>query len=133
VLRLSRHICGIHPAWLHRCSAIPPRQGRFDQVGGIHRAIRFARPHQRVHFVDEQNNLARGLVISVRIAFNRSSNSPRYLAPSNQRAHIQRHQAFVAQGFGHIAIDNAQRHAFGDGGFADTWFADQYGVIFGAA
>ena len=37
---------------------IAPRQSGFDQVGRIHRAIRFASAHQRVHLVDEQDDIA---------------------------------------------------------------------------
>jgi hypothetical protein len=37
-----------------------PRKGRFDQVGGIHRALGFARADQRVHLVNEQDDLAIG-------------------------------------------------------------------------
>ena len=51
----------------------------------------------------------------------------------DQRAHVQRHQLLVAQAFGHIAIDDAQRQAFGDGGLADARLADQHGIVLGAA
>ena len=37
-----------------------PRQRRLDQVGRIHRAIRFARADQRVHLVDEQDDFTGG-------------------------------------------------------------------------
>ena len=51
----------------------------------------------------------------------------------DQRAHVQRHQPLVAQAFGHIAIDDAQRQAFGDGGLAHAGLADQHRIVLGAA
>ena len=35
--------------------------------------------------------------------------------------------------FRHIAIDDAQRQAFGDGGLADAGLADQHRIVLGAA
>ena len=69
----------------------------------------------------------------VRTAFSRSSNSPRYFAPAIERAHVERHQPLVAQAFRHVAVDDAQREAFGDGGLADAGFADQHGIVLRAA
>ena len=51
----------------------------------------------------------------------------------DQGAHVQRHQPLVAQDFGHVAIDDAQRQAFGDGGLAHAGLADQNGIVLGAA
>jgi hypothetical protein len=51
----------------------------------------------------------------------------------DQRAHVERHQPLVAQAFRHVAIDDAQRQAFGDGGLADAGLADQHGIVLGAA
>jgi hypothetical protein len=51
----------------------------------------------------------------------------------DQRAHVERHQLLVLQAFRHVAIDDAQGEAFGDGGLADAGFADQDGIVLGAA
>ncbi len=51
----------------------------------------------------------------------------------DQRAHVQREQLLVLQRFRHVAIDDAQRQAFDDGGLADAGFADQHGIVLGAA
>ena len=50
----------------------------------------------------------------------------------DQRAHVERHQPLVAQALGHVAIDDAQRETFGDGGLADAGFADEHGIVLGA-
>jgi hypothetical protein len=48
-------------------------------------------------------------------------------------AEVERDDALVAQALGHVAGDDAAREAFDDGGFADAGFADEDGVVFGAA
>ncbi len=72
-------------------------------------------------------------VTSLSTAFSRSSNSPRYLAPAISVAHVERQQPLVAQGFRHVAVDDAQRETLDDGGLADAGLADKHGVILGAA
>ena len=51
----------------------------------------------------------------------------------DQRAHVERHQLLVLQQFRHVAIDDAQRQAFGDRRLADAGLADQHRVVLGAA
>jgi hypothetical protein len=65
-------------------------------------------------------------------ALSRSSNSPRILRAGNQRAHVERHQLLVAQAFRHVAVDDAQGKAFGDGRLADAGLTDQNRVVLGA-
>ncbi len=56
---------------------LSPREHGLEHVRGIHRAFRRARTHDRVQFVDEENDLTLvNLVTSLRTAFSRSSNSP---------------------------------------------------------
>ena len=50
----------------------------------------------------------------------------------DQRPHVERHQLLVAQRFGHVAIDDAQRQPLGDRGLADAGLADQHGIVLGA-
>ena len=51
----------------------------------------------------------------------------------DQRAHVERHQLLVLQAFRHVAVDDAEREALGDGGLADAGLADQHRVVLGAA
>ena len=51
----------------------------------------------------------------------------------NQRAHVERQQLLVLQALRHVAIDDAQRQALDDRGLADAGFADQHGIVLGAA
>ena len=51
----------------------------------------------------------------------------------DQRAHVERQQLLLLEGLRHVAIDDAQGEAFGDGGLADAGLADEDGVVLGAA
>ena len=110
------------------------RQCGFQQIGCIHRAIGFARAHQRVHLINEQDDIAR------------SGRAPRTEQPSavlrtrrgiwpRQSRHPMSsdNSCLVAQAFRHITIDDAQCETFGDGGLADTRLTDQNRIVLGAA
>ena len=112
---------------------LAPREGGFDQVGGIHRAIGFARADQRVHFIDEEDDFALGGGDLVQDGFEAFFEFAAIFGPGDQGPHVERHEFLVAQGFGHVAVDDAQGEALGDGGFADAGFADQHRVVLGAA
>ena len=47
----------------------------------------------------------------------------------DQRAHVEREQLLVAQALGHVAVDDALRQAFDDGGLADAGLADQHRIV----
>ena len=51
----------------------------------------------------------------------------------DQRAHVEREDALVAQAFRHFAVDDALRQAFDDGGLADAGLADEHRIVLGAA
>src|SRR3546814_12213550 len=46
---------------------------------------------------------------------------------------VERQQAAVLQTVGDVAVDDAQREAFGDRGLADAGLADQHRVVLGPA
>ncbi len=46
-----------------------------------------------------------------------------------QRAHVQRIDVGLGENFRDVAFDDAPRQAFGDGGLADTGFADQQRIV----
>ena len=50
----------------------------------------------------------------------------------DQRAHVQRDHAAVAQRLGHVAGDDPLGEALDDRGLADAGLADQHGVVLGA-
>ena len=75
------------------------RQRRLQQIGRIHRPFRVARAHQRMQFVDEENDLAgrRGHFIEHR--FQPFLELAAEFRAGDQGAHVQRHQLLVAQRF----------------------------------
>ena len=111
----------------------PPRQRRFDQVRGIHRTIGFTRAHQRVHLINKQDDFARSGLDLFQNGFQPLLELAPIFRASNQRAHVQRQQFFIAQGFRHITVDNAQGHALGNRGFTHAGFPDQNRVVLGPA
>ena len=72
-------------------------------------------------------------VISLSTALSRSSNSPRYFAPGDQRAHVERDDPLVLQPLGHVAAHDAPGEPFDDGRLADAGFADEHRVVLRAA
>ncbi len=108
------------------------RQRRLQQVGGVHRAFGFAGTHQRVHFIDEQQDLPLGGGHFVEHGLQPLLEFAAIFGAGDQRAHIEREQSLVFQSIGDIAVGNAQRKAFHDGRLADSGLTDQYRVVLGA-
>lgn len=55
------------------------------------------------------------------------------LGAGDQRAEVQRQQLLVLQALRHVAVDDPQRKAFGDGGLADAGLTDQDGIVLGSS
>ena len=72
-------------------------------------------------------------VISCSTALSRSSNSPRYFAPAMSAPMSSAEQLLVAQALRHVAVHDAERQAFGDGGLADARLADENRIVLRAA
>jgi hypothetical protein len=65
-------------------------------------------------------------------ALMRSSNWPRYLVPATMSARSSV-MTRLSQNFRHIALRDFLRQTFHDGGFAHAGFAEQNGIVLGAA
>ena len=109
------------------------RQCRLQQVRRIHGSIRLAGADQRVHLVDEQDDVAIGGSDFGKHGLQPLLELAAIFGAGNQRAHVERHQLLVLQRFRDVAIDDAQRQPFGDRRLADTGFADQHRIVLGAA
>ena len=86
-----------------------------------------------MHLVNEQDDFAIGAGDFIQNRFQAFFKVAAKLGARDQRAHVQRHQFAVAQGLRHVAIDDAQRQAFGDGGLAHARLADQHRIVLGTA
>ncbi len=109
------------------------RQGRLEQVGSVHRPIRLAGAHQGMHLVDKKDDVPVCRSDFVEDGFQPLLEVAAELGAGDPGAMSERHQLLVAQAFGHVAIDDAQRQAFGDGGLAHAGLADQHRIVLGAA
>ena len=67
------------------------------------------------------------------IFLSRSSNSPRYFVPGDERSDVEGQDALVQQRLRDIAADDPLREALGDGGLADAGLTDERGVVLQAA
>ena len=108
------------------------RQRRLEHVAGIHRAFGAPGAHHGVQLVDEQDDLAFLLRQIVEHRLEPLLELAAELRARDQRAHVERQDALVLQALGHLAVDDALREAFDDGGLADTRLADQHRVVLGA-
>lgn len=84
-------------------------------------------------FIDENQGVAVVFRQIVQYAFQAFFKFATVFRTGNQSRQIQNQQAFVTQGFRYFAVDDALRQTFDDGGFTHTGFANQHGVVFGAA
>ena len=108
------------------------RQRRLQKIAGVHRAFGFAGADQRVHFVDEQDDLAGGLTDLIEHALQPLFEVAAILRAGDDRAHVEREQPPVLDAVGYVAVGDAQREAFGDRGLADAGLADQHRIVLGA-
>ena len=112
---------------------IATRERGLQKVRGIHRAIGLAGADQGVHLVDEQDDAAIGRRDLVEHGLKSLLKFAAVLRARDQCAHVERQELLVFKTFRYIAIDDAQRQAFDDCGFADAGLADQHRIVLGAA
>ncbi len=106
------------------------RKGRFQKVRRIHRAITFACADQRVHFVDEQDDLTSRRSDLVQNCLQPLFEFTTVFRTGNQRTHVQRQQFLVLKAFGHITINDPQRETFDNRCFTDARFTNQHRIVF---
>ena len=104
-----------------------------EHIARIHAAFGLARADQRVHFVNEHDVQSVGRDNFRQHRLETFFELPAKFRTGDERSKIERHEALVLETFGHVAIDHALRESLGDSSLADTWFANQHGIVFGAA
>ena len=108
---------------------LAPRQHGFQQVARVHAALGFARAHNGVQLIDEQDDLALGLLHLVQHGFQPFLKFAPVLGARDQRAHIQRENGLVLQLLGDILLHDSLGKSLGNGGFANAGFADEHRVV----
>ena len=106
---------------------------RLEQVRRVHRAFRLACADQRVHLVDEEDDLALRRLDLVEHGLQPLLELAAIFRAGDQRAHVERKQPLVLQALRHVALDDAVREPLDDGRLADARLADQHGIVLGAA
>ena len=110
------------------------REHRLEQVRGVDRALRRAGADDRVQLVDEEDDLALGVLdllehrlqplLELAAVLRRRRAARRCRAPTTR---------LPFRPFGHVAGDDALREPLDDRGLADAGLADQHGIVLRAA
>ena len=108
---------------------LAPSQHGLQQVARVHAALGLSCAHNGVQFIDEQDDLALGLLHLVQHGFQPFLKLAPVLGARDQRAHIQRENGLVLQLFGDILLHDSLGKPLGNGGFANAGFADQDRVV----
>ena len=108
-------------------------QHGLEEIGGVHRAVGLAGPDERVHLVDEEQDAPFGGLHFVEHGLEALFELTAILRAGHERAHVQGEERLIAQAFGDVTIDDTLGEALHDGGLADAGFADEHGVVLGAA
>ena len=108
-------------------------QRGLEQVGGVGGAFGCAGADHGVQLVDEQDHVAGGVFDFAEDGFQAVFEFAAVFCAGDECAQVERDDALVFEAVGHVALDDSQGEAFGDGGFADAGFADEDRVVFGAA
>ena len=82
-----------------------------------------------MHFVDEQDDSAFRRADLLQHRLKPLLELAAILGPGDQRAHVEGEKFLVLQALRHVAIDDSQRQAFGDRGFANAGLADEHRVV----
>jgi hypothetical protein len=103
-----------------------------DDVGGVHGALCGAGSHNGVELVDEENDVL-GAPDLVHDGLDALLELAAVLGAGDHEGEVQGDDLLVAKELGNAARGNFLGEALDDGGFADTGFADEDGVVLGAA
>ena len=104
-------------------------QHGLEQVARIHRAVGLARADDGVQLIDEEDDLALGLLDLVEDALQAFLKLAAVFCTCDQRTHVQTEHGMILQVFGHISAFDPLRQPLGDGGLTDTGLTDQHGVV----
>ena len=108
-------------------------EGGLEHVACVHGAFGRARSDQGVQFVDEEDDLAVGVFDLLQEGLEAVFKLAAIFGSGDHAGEVEGDDALVFEDLGDVAMNNAAGETFDDGGLADTGFADEDGVVFGAA
>jgi len=109
------------------------RQSGLEHVGGIHGPLCRSGSDNCVQLVDEQDDLALGGRDLVDYRLEALLELAAELRARHESAHVQRHDALVAQHLGDVLGGDLLSEPFGDRRLAHAWLADEDRVVLRSA
>src|ERR1700692_2675006 len=106
---------------------------RLEHIRGVDCAFSGSCTHQSVEFVDKENDLSRGIFDFFPDSLEAVFKFAAIFCSGEHGAEVECDDALVLEHFRHVAGDDALGEAFDDGGLAHAGFADEHGIVFGAA
>ena len=86
-----------------------------------------------MEFVDEGDDFAFGFLNFVENGLEAFFEFAPVFSAGHHGTQVEADETLPAEGFRHVAGDDAAGEAFDDGGFTHAGFADEHRVVFGAA
>ena len=111
---------------------LAPRQRRLEDVGRVDGALRGAGADQRVHLVDEEDDVA-ALDDLVDDALEALLEFAAELRPGDEAGEVELYHLLLGQHLGDLAAGDGLRQALDDSGLAHARVADEDRVVLGAA
>ena len=105
------------------------REHRLQQLRRVDRALGRAGADDRVQLVDEEDDLALGVLDLREDGLQPLLELAAVLRPGEEGADVERPDALALQALGHVAGDDPLRQPLGDRGLADARLADQDRVV----
>ena len=108
------------------------REGRFNDIGGIHGTFGRAGADEGMKFVDKEED-AFEFTNFFHNGFDAFLELSAVLGTCDHESEIEGDDFFITKNFRNVARGDLLGEAFDDGGFTDASFTDEDGIIFGAA
>ena len=109
------------------------RERGLHEVRGVGASGLSARPYEHVRLVDEKDYRLFARLYLVEHALEAAFKLALDARARLEQPHVEREQRGALYRVGHVALHDAQREPFEDGGLSDARFADEYRVVFAAA
>ena len=108
---------------------LAPGERGFQHVAGVHRPFCFARSHHGVDFIDEEDDVALFLGEFGQHGFQPFLELTPELRTRNERTHVKRENALVAQSFRNFTVDDPLGEAVDDRGLANSGLTNQHRIV----
>ncbi len=105
---------------------------RLDHVAGVHRTFCATGTDDGVQLVDECDDLTFGVGDLLEYRLQPLLELAPVLGAGEHRRDVERDQPLALQPLRHVAVGDARRQPFDDGGLADAGLTDQHRVVLGA-